>query len=361
MKILLLCLGLYTSHCLNAQKTENLIIITTDGYRWQDLFGGMDSGLARNKKFNQGDSSYLFKTYWDEDETARRKKLMPYLWNLLATKGQVYGNRRLGNKVDVSNPYRFSYPGYSELMTGYGDSAINSNDFPPNPHKTVLEFLDGQPKLKGKIAAFTAWDAFPRILNEARSKIPVVAAFDKSGGGNPTHRQRLLNEMLADSYRPWHAAECLDVFTHYAAFEELKKSKPRVLYIAYGETDEWAHAGQYRFYLDAARQVDKWIQQLWEWAQNDPQYRNKTTLLFTTDHGRGTQGSNDWTRHGETVQDAEEIWFAVMGPDIQPLGEIKTPMQLYQGQLAQTIAQMIGYTYMAAHPISAPVPLVIKK
>jgi hypothetical protein len=48
--------------------------------------------------------------------------------------------------------------------------------------------------------------------------------------------------------------ECLDVFTHCAAIEELNKNKPRVLYIAYGETDEWAHSGKYRSYLDAAHQ-----------------------------------------------------------------------------------------------------------
>lgn len=66
-----------------------------------------------------------------------------------------------------------------------------------------------------------------------------------------------------------------------------EKNKPRVLYIAYGETDEWAHAGQYRFYLDAAKQVDAWIKKIWEFVQTDPQYKNKTALLITVDHGRG--------------------------------------------------------------------------
>ncbi len=93
--------------------------------------------------------------------------------------------------------------------------------------------------------------------------------------------------MLADSYKPWLKDECFDLFTHHAAVEELKTKKLKVLYIAYGETDEWAHSGQYRSYLDAAHQVDAWIKQIWDLVQNDPQYRNKTTLFITTDHGRG--------------------------------------------------------------------------
>lgn len=361
MKTLILALLVFASVAVQAQQTENLIIITTDGLRWQDLFQGMDSSIAKNRRYNQGDSGYLFKTYWADTDTARRRKLMPFFWTSIATKGQVYGNRKLGNKVNVSNRYKFSYPGYSEIFTGYADTAINSNDYPPNPHVTVLEFLNQQPKLKGSVIAFGAWDAFPRILNEGRSGVPVVAGYEKSGGKNPNARQQLLNEMLDDVYRPWHEVEVLDVFTHYAAMEELKKSKPRVLYIAYGETDEWAHAGEYRFYLDAARQVDKWIRQIWEFVQSDPQYRNKTTLFFTTDHGRGTHDANAWTSHGENVHDAEEMWFAVMGPNITPHGEMKVEMQVYQRQFAQTLAQLMGYTFKATQPVAAAIPSVLKK
>jgi hypothetical protein len=72
-------------------------------------------------------------------------------------------------------------------MTGFADTAINKNDYPANPHVTVLEFLNKQPKLKGKVAAFGAWDAFDRILNEERSGIPVVSGFDPTGGKMPNH------------------------------------------------------------------------------------------------------------------------------------------------------------------------------
>jgi hypothetical protein len=245
-------------------------------------------------------------------------------------------------------------------MTGYADTTINSNDFPPNPNINVLEFFNRQSKFKGRVAAFGAWEAFDRILNEQRSGFSIISAFDKSGGDHPTAHQQLINSMLTDSYKPWGQDECLDVFTHYAAMEELKIKKPKVLYIAYGETDEWAHSGQYRNYLNAAHQVDAWIKQIWDYIQSQPQYKNKTALFITTDHGRGDVVKEEWTSHGSSIRDASETWFAVISPGIISKGEIKTEMQLYQKQFAQTIARLSGYTFKADHPVADEVEKVFK-
>jgi hypothetical protein len=358
---------LYFALCLlvisgvgKGQQAENIIIITTDGLRWQEIFKGMDSAIANNPLFNEGDSTYVFNRYWSVDELQRRKKLLPFLWSTVSAYGQVYGNRAYNNKVDNANPYWFSYPGYSEIMTGYADTAINSNSYPPNPHVTVLEFLARRPKFKGRVAAFAAWEAFDRILNEKRSGFPVVSAYDASGGAAPTPSQKLINAMLADAYRPWKSAECLDVFTHYAAMEELKARKPKVLYIAYGETDEWAHAGKYRSYLDAAHQVDAWIKEIWEYLQADPQYKNKTALLITTDHGRGDAIKSEWTSHGQSIKGANEIWLALLGPLVPAKGERREEMQLFQKQFAQTIARLLGENYKAAHPVAPAINLAIK-
>jgi Type I phosphodiesterase / nucleotide pyrophosphatase len=342
------------------QFSENIIIITTDGFRWQEVFKGMDSAIANNSKFNQGDSEYIFKRYWDNDINERRENLMPFLWTTINEKGQIYGNRMYDNKVDNANPYWFSYPGYNEIMTGFADTAVNSNDYPSNPNVNVLEFLNHQPKLKGRIAAFGAWDAFDRILNEQRSSIPVISAFDDVGGKAPDANEKLINAMNKDSYKPFKEEECLDVFTHYAALEYLKIKKPKVLYIAYGETDEWAHAGQYRSYLDAGHQVDTWMRQLWNFVQSDPGYKNKTTIFITTDHGRGDVKKEEWTSHNNKIQDSHEIWFAVIGPGISGRGEIKNQMQLYQQQFAQTFAKIMGYIFKASHPVADEIRYLFK-
>lgn len=357
MKKLLLIASIFISAAAFAQQAENIIIITTDGLRWQEVFSGMDSAIANNKTFNQDDSAAIFKKYWAETSIGRRKKLLPFVWSQFEKSGQLYGNRNYNNKVDNANRYWFSYPGYSEIFTGYPDTAVNSNDYKANPHTTLLEFLNMQPKYKNKVAAFGAWDAFDRILNQQRSGIPVYSAFDTLGGARQTTTEKLLTKMSRDAYRPFGEAECLDVFTHYAAFDYLQTKKPKVFYISYGETDEWAHSGQYRDYLNAANMVDKWIQDLWNYIQSDPFYKNKTAIFFTTDHGRGDIKKTEWTSHNNKIADSYQIWFAAMGPGIKPKGEVKTEQQLFQKQFAQTIAGLLGLVYKADHPVGERVEL----
>src|SRR5215203_4866178 len=98
-----LCL-LFSTWVVGQQKAERIIVITTDGFRWQELFTGMDSAIANQKKHHQGDSAEIFKSYWHEDPIQRRKLLMPFFWNALMTKGQVYGSRKFGNYVNTANP-----------------------------------------------------------------------------------------------------------------------------------------------------------------------------------------------------------------------------------------------------------------
>ena len=130
--IILLLFVLHPLLSTSQRGIENIIIITADGLRWQELFLGMDSSIATNKKFNQGDSEYVFKNFWKDSATERRKMLMPFFWSTIFGKGQIVGNRNYDCKVNTVNAYKFSYPGYSEIFTGYADTLINSNEYPNN-------------------------------------------------------------------------------------------------------------------------------------------------------------------------------------------------------------------------------------
>lgn len=346
MKIsILLLLFTISLQSFAQKKADNIIVITTDGFRWQEMFGGVDTTLANNPVFNEGGQVYIHEKFGDVNPLESRKKLLPFIWSTIAEKGQIYGNRHFNNKVNVSNPYFFSYPGYSEIFCGVGDTLINSNGYMPNPNINVLEFINTQPGYKGKVAAFSAWEAMGRILNKDRAGMPVISAFEDSGGDNPTDNEKLINSMRNQSFKPWGMGECLDVFTHYAALEHFKIRQPKVMYIAYGETDEWAHAGMYKSYVNAAHQFDEWVKELWNLVQSTPGYKNNTVFLITTDHGRGDRIKNQWTDHGKDVAGADEIWFMAMGPGIAPKGEVQKPMQLYQKQFAKTIGSLIGFDF----------------
>jgi Type I phosphodiesterase / nucleotide pyrophosphatase len=325
-------------------KTENVFLITTDGFRWQDLFTGADSTLLFDKNYTT-DSSRTVGKFWAKTANERREKLMPFMWNTIVKNGQIYGNRALGNKVDVKNPYWFSYPGYNEILTGYADIEVNSNDKNLNKNTTVLEFLNNQPKLKGKVAAYATWDCFPYIINEARSGIPVNSGMELVTG-KLNEKEAILNQIQAENVSL--ASDRFDFVTYYLAKEYVIKNKPKVMFISFDETDEFAHEGHYKEYLFAANRFDKNLQDLWEYCQNTPQYKDKTTFIITTDHGRGDKIKAQWKSHGQKVADCYQIWMAAIGPDTKPIGEVKTEGQLYQNQIARTVAKLLGYDFSNA-------------
>ncbi len=331
---------------LGQQSADHrVIVIMTDGFRWQEVFGGMDSSIVKVKRFHHGDSARLIKQYWAPDAATRREKLLPFFWNTLAKQGQIHGNRNQGSRVNVANPYWFSYPGYSELLTGQVDTAVNSNEYKPNPHTNFFEYLNGLPNYKESVAAFGAWDAFDRILNEKRAGFPVVNAFDVYQEYVKTKDSELLSRMTKDSFRAFGDAEVLDGFMHYQAMDYLKNQKPKALFISYGETDEFAHEGHYGHYLNAAHQFDAWLAEIWNFVETDPTYKGKTTLLITTDHGRGDKIKSEWTSHGEKVKDCHEIWYAMFGANIPALGEVKMAEQVYQKDLIHIVADKMGIPF----------------
>jgi bisphosphoglycerate-independent phosphoglycerate mutase (AlkP superfamily) len=126
-----------------------------------------------------------------------------------------------------------------------------------------------------------------------------------------------------------------------------------VLFVGYGETDEWAHMGRYDEVLRSLHSVDAFIGELWRTMQSMPQYRGTTTFIITTDHGRGS-GPTAWRDHGRDVPGAEQIWIAVLGPDTPPLGARSHVERVTQSQIASTLAALLGENWRAMMPAAAP-------
>ncbi|MEO8111213.1 MAG: alkaline phosphatase family protein [Ginsengibacter sp.] len=337
------------------QKTENLVVVTLDGMRWEEVYGGADSALLLNKKFTR-DSAGTSSKFWDDDIDVRRKKLFPFLWSTVVSKGQLYGNRWKGNEVNNANRYWFSYPGYNEIFTGYPDTLVNSNDKIWNKNINVLEYINKQPGFKNKVAAFSTWDVFPYILNKQRSGIYVNS--DTDSLPYTTEKFKLIDDIQSLTTRPIGVRP--DVLTYAAAREYMKEMKPKVLYIAFDETDDLAHAGMYDQYLGSAYAEDRMLEDLWNYIQSTPQYKNKTTLIITCDHGRGDKIKENWQHHGSKIEDAGQIWIAAMGPDTKVMGEITNGSVLYQQQLAATFAKLLGFTFTANHTVAAPIESIYK-
>lgn len=346
---LLLPLALCTA--LHAQQVDNLIFVTLDGMRWQEVFGGAALEYMGEEAGGgwAADSAGLARRFWRPTTEAGRSALMPFLWGTVVPKGQIFGDPAHSSDAHVSNGLWFSYPGYNEMLTGGADPRIDSNDSIPNPNLTVLEYLNRLPGFQGRIAAFGSWEILPYIVNSRRSGIYT------NGDGPPvreprTARDSALNDMAAGLAPIWGATR-QDAPTMLGALQYVQEHRPRVLYVMLGETDEWAHDQRYDLYLDAAWRADRFIERLWNLVQGMPQYAGKTALIISTDHGRGDT-VKEWGNHGKDYPMAGRIWIAAMGPGIPARG-IRGDGEVTQSQIAATIARLLGEDFRVVAPQAA--------
>lgn len=339
-------------------KTRNVLLVTIDGLRWQEVFGGTDATLMEKEAGGVRDLPALKERFERETAAESRRSLMPFFWKTIAEQGVVFGDPERESKVVVTNQLNFSYPGYSEILCGFADPKIDSNAKRDNANVTVLEWMKLKPGFENSVAAFCSWDVFPFIINESRSGIPVNAGWEplgtdvslSLGGTDAEATLRKLDEVSIEFPRYFPEVR-YDYVTFRGTEEYLKAKQPRLMYMSLGETDDWAHAGRYDLYLDAAFRSDDYIGRLWSLLQSMPEYRDCTTLILTTDHGRG-DNRIDWKSHGEKIENCEYIWMAVMGPDT-PHAIIKGTT-VTQSQIAATVAACLGHDYPAEVTKASP-------
>ena len=337
-----------------SNAAEHVIVITLDGMRWQEVFSGMSAALLNEKEGGVRNAAAFEQRFGGATNEERRERLMPFLWSVVAGQGQLFGDPSAGSDARVTNGLFFSYPGYNEMLAGSPDARITSNGRIYNTNVTVLEWLNGLPRFKGRVAAFASWALLPWILHEPRSGIPSITG-NRLIRDADTDAARMVNELTAGLPQYW-AESTFDVPTAVAAIEYLQRKRPRILYVMFEETDEWAHGRRYDLYLDAAFRTDGFIKRLWETAQSLPEYKGRTALLITTDHGRGAMGA-DWPSHGAKIASADKIWIAVLGPGVAPLG-VRKNISVTQAQVAATIASLVGEDYNRARPeAGSPLPL----
>ncbi len=300
----------------SSDDSRNVILVVSDGLRWQEVYLGADSAILFGAPAMLGDNAdALRRKYWRATVAERRAALMPFLWGTVARDGQLLGNRKLESRVEVTNGMKFSYPGYNEMLVGAPDPRIDRNDYGPNPNVTVFEWLNQRPEFRQRVAAFGTWDTFRDIFNVERSGIQIYTT-----GAKPH------DNVVQDAVLPY-----------------LRDKTPRALFVGYAETDDWGHEGRYDRFLDAAHAVDSYIAQLWSAVQSHPKYRGTTTLIFTADHGRGRTPA-DWRHHGQDVPGSEETFIVMIGPETEARGERRKTSHVV-GQVAAATASAVGLAY----------------
>lgn len=293
---------------------QNVILVTVDGVRWQEIFGGVDPRLAQQARLPR--SAIL-----------GARELLPAFHRLFFEGGTVLGDPRMPGGIAASGPHFVSLPGYLEILTGQVTGCRN-NDCAPSLARTLADDVARLPALRrDHVAVFASWErlarfaAAPRGAPEAAPHGVVVDAGRGKGDPSPAFPG-------IEGYRP-------DRGTAAAAIAHLVAHRPRFLWVSLGDTDEWAHRSDYRGYLEALRFADRFVEEVALHLEEMGDYGERTAILVTTDHGR------DESFHAHGGPASGQVWLLARGGGVPRRGAVGTQQRRYLRDLAPTVQALL--------------------
>jgi hypothetical protein len=288
----------------SAAPADAVVLVTLDGVRWQEVFHGVDAQLAARDGLPRA-------------AVVPAATLMPNVRRLFFDGGVVLGAPGRGAGIGALGPRYVSLPAYVELMTG-ARSTCWSNDCDPVIGWTVAEELRGE--APGAAAVFASWERIAAVFPEPGT---LAVQAGRGAGDEP------LPHPGNGGYRP-------DRVTARRALAHLVERRPRFLWIALGDTDEWGHRNDYRGYLDALRAADAVIGEVAAHLAEMPGYGERAALLVTTDHGR----DDGFADHGGKA--SADVWLMARGAGVASVGAVSTAKRRHLRDVAPTVLSLLG-------------------
>jgi hypothetical protein len=310
------------------------VLVAIDGVRWQDVFGGVDPELAAAKGLTS-------------EERLDAEHLVPNLHRLMTRDGAVVGAPSAATPMRASGPNYVSLPGYMEMLTGRSDTGCTSNLCGEVPFATIADDVAE----RGGLAAVVA--SWPGIYHAAAAtRGHVVMSIGRNGGENrfafedDPNLAALLRK--GEAAGPWPGEEDFrrDAATSDVACSYLESHRPTFLFVGLGETDEYAHQGDYRGYLAALHEADAVVGRLATQVASLTASGHPSTLLVTTDHGR----SSGFSTHGGDSPESARVWLVATGAGIQARGATSSNVPRHLSDVSQTLRRVLGLPRVQAAP-----------
>jgi hypothetical protein len=304
----------------------NVILVTLDGVRWEEVFHGVDPGQSLDAN----------------------PRIFSFMTGPLAKQGVLFGDRERGETVRVGNSHFNSLPGYQAIMAGNPQpcgSNLCGRISVETMQERILKDLELEPD---QVAAIASWEKIANAVEHVEGTIFVNAGNRPllPDGRDPLSADdQAINEQSLKDPPPWHDAR-RDKYTFAHAINYLKAKRPRFLFISLNDSDEWGHRGKYDQYLATLRQHDAWIHELVTTLDSMGEYGRRTTLIVTTDHGRGE--GNDWSEHGSGYADSGNVWIYGRSPFTEKRVTVNTRKLASVGAAAP--AASVSYSHLDIRP-----------
>lgn len=302
---------------------RSVVLITLDGVRWQEIFRGVDPALAAKAGLPRA-------------ALEGPEGLVPAMHRLFFGGGVALGDLLEGGGIAASGPRYLSMPGYVELLTGAASECVD-NACAPRLERTLADDIGRLPSVRAReeVAVFASWEDLGRAAAAAATSAAAsTAAPEAAPHGVHIDAGRQPDDPTPP--HPGHGRYRPDRATALAAIAHLTAWRPRFLWVALGDTDEWAHRNDYRGYLDALRSADRFVGEVAQHLTEMGRYGERVVLLVTTDHGR----DKGFADHGDANSAA--VWLLARGGGIPARGVIGTRRQRWLRDVAPTARALLG-------------------
>jgi len=269
-------------------ESEYFVVVIMDGPRYTETFG---------------DSTYAH---------------IPHLGKELVKEGVLLPDFR-------NNGPTYTNAGHTAITTGFYQSISNAGkELPKNP--SMFQYF-----IKAKNADKT--DAY---VVASKGKLEIL--------GN-TKDKKWWNMYMPSTYCGPNGNSSEygpDVPTLNKVLDLFKTKPPKLMIVNFLAADTYAHSKDWEAYLLSIKNIDGYINTMWQAIQSNEKMRNKTTLIMTNDHGRHLDGHKQgFAEHGDGCEGCRHIALLAMGPDFKKGVRIEKYGE--QIDISKTIAYMMGF------------------
>jgi len=304
-----------------------VVVVALDGARYREIFGGVDPQLAKERGSVSGGIN-------DPAE------LMPNLHRLMSDEGAGLGAPGHGRAISASGPQFLSMPGYSEIFSGRRATGCADNACQGSFAGSIADEL-AEERRGWKSAVVTSWPDIARVA-AGSERVAVSAGRHAGATRSQFERNAAARAALrrAEGEAPWPGNGDFrrDRFTAELSLAYLRAEQPEFLFVGLGETDEFAHQGNYAGYLGALREADQYLGLLATELAARARSGVRTALFVTADHGRAATFKD----HGRAFPESARVWLVASGRAIGARGLVASPVERRLADLAPTVRALFG-------------------
>ncbi|WP_224999246.1 sulfatase-like hydrolase/transferase [Cesiribacter sp. SM1] len=267
------------------QLTENVIVVVIDGPRFSETWG------------LPGQSH------------------IPYMSQRLAPKGTFFSNFQ-------NEGYTLTLPGHTAILTGNYEQISNDGSQHPLAPSVLQHYLKQ-----------TGLDSTKAAIISSKAKLKALA---------DTQHSEWSGRFQPMSNCGNHGRNRSDAETLQEVLNTIDNYQPHLMMVQFSGPDAKGHANNWPGYLYSIKETDSLVYELWNYIQQHEQYKDKTALLITNDHGRHADGHIDgFVNHGDRCESCKHISLLAIGPEFDHDTTITTHYE--QTEIPVTISKLLRF------------------